>query len=83
MRELAGLLQAIEEIGGLAVGGGSAADQDARRTQPLETLDVGAPVALAAGQVVGGGRDGDVEDDHGREPTRSVGLRHPACYCVE
>src|SRR2546430_4158389 len=63
--ELRRLLEAIEDVGGLPVRRGPAADQDARGAQPLQPLDVASPVALAPGQVILGGRDGDVEDDHG------------------
>src|SRR5439155_1604304 len=48
--ELPRLLEAIEDVGGLAIGSWPAADQDARRAQPLQTLDVAPPVGLASGR---------------------------------
>src|SRR5574341_29785 len=63
-RELGQLLEPVDDVGRLAVGRGPAADHDARGAQPLDPLHVGAPVALAPGEVVGGGGEGHVEDDH-------------------
>src|SRR5439155_78149 len=48
--ELRRLLEAIEDVGGLPVWRGPAADQDARGAQPLQPLDVASPVALATGK---------------------------------
>ena len=64
--DLAGLLEAVEQIDGRAVGRGAAADQDRVGAQPLQTRDVLAPVRLALRGVVVYGRDGHVEDDHGK-----------------
>src|SRR5882672_10022710 len=69
VRDLRGLLQAIEDVDAAAVGGGAAADHDARGAQPLQALEVGATMRLALGGVVLGGGDGQVEDDHAGEPT--------------
>src|SRR5436190_923472 len=66
--ELRRLLEAIEDVGGLPVRRGSAADQDGTSAQSLRPLDVAPPEGLAPGQVVLGGGEGDVEDDHGASP---------------
>src|SRR5437773_4865833 len=68
-RDLTGLLQPIEDVDAPAVGRGPAADDDARRPQALQALEMRAAMRLALGGVVLRGGDGEMEDDHAGEPT--------------
>ncbi len=59
------LLDAVDDVGGLAVGGGAAADDEALPAQLRDPVEVRRPVRPAALEVVVGGGEADVADDHG------------------
>src|SRR5215472_9271472 len=62
--EVSGLIRAVEEVGGLAVGSGPAAEAEAVRAKAEDALEMRLAMGLAPCPIVGSRADGDVRYDH-------------------